>query len=151
MFMMELDELGHGTTMLRRTMAVTFRDRSPYSTHRRNRCDQPTGVPDMATRSETKLYMDINPAEFGPEYEKLVKQERELYEAQKLIRKAQADYLNAKTSLGEGYTVISTTWTRWGQHQAVCDKASAKAAPKASSRPSLSDYLKGQKANGASH
>jgi hypothetical protein len=105
----------------------------------------------MATRSETKLYMDINPAEFGPEYEKLVKQERELYEAQKLIRKAQADYLNAKTSLGEGYTVISTTWTRWGQHQAVCDKASAKAAPKASSRPSLSDYLKGQKANGASH
>jgi hypothetical protein len=139
--------------MLRRTMAVTFRDWTFADLGRIVALWQSRHLehPTMANRSETKLYMDINPAEFGPEYEKLVKQERELYEAQKLIRKAQADYLNSKTSLGEGYTVISTTWTRWGQHQAVCDKATAKAAKAALPRPSLSDYLKGQKANGASH
>ena len=98
-------------------------------------------------KSDTAIWMNINAQDFGKDFVDLVAEEKEIYAMLKANRAKQVQFLNDCTELGDQYVVTGVMWTRWGQHQAKCDKPTAKIA-KTPSRPSLGDWLKLQQANG---
>ena len=93
--------------------------------------------------NDKAIYMNIDPKEFGSDFNDLCIEARKIYDADKAIKAKQTAYLNDAVDLPDGYTVKRVTFTRWGQMQAICEPAEAAVKPKAkSSRPSLSDWLK---------
>ena len=91
-------------------------------------------------KSETRAYIDTNPADLPAEVQEMLKQDRALYEQQKAIRETIVRHLNATMPLKGGYEVVGVGFTRWGQFQLHADLPQVKQA-KASNRPSLADFL----------
>lgn len=91
-------------------------------------------------KSETKQYIDVDPANLSEDIQEMLRQDRALYDQQKAIRAKITAAINATYTLKGGYTVVGIGFTRWGQFQFHADKVAAPQA-KASNRPSLADFL----------